>query len=306
VKERQRWALISLAFIGVLWAWGQLSPASPVGEPLRVSALQGGFSNAHYQAAEADPQLSREIIATYEALLKRAEREGAELAIWAESAVRAPLLTTPALQRRLTPAHEGAPAVIGGLAHTDPDGRRFNLAVSFAKGELLGRYAKVKTVPGVEAGFTPGDAWRPVPTEWGPVGVLICFESIYPHAGRALAQAGARLMVVLSNDAGFGETPISHHMTNRAIVRAVESGRWLVRVGQAGVSALISPSGEVKARLGLFEAGALTGEVHLLDAPTPYTRWGLWWLWLVGLGLVWGVQKEGAVTFYNTRASGTR
>ena len=34
-------------------------------------------------------------------------------------------------------------------------------------------------------------------------------------------------------------------MLNRAIVRAVETGRWLVRVGQAGVTRIIRPDGQV-------------------------------------------------------------
>lgn len=276
---RRRWGAGVLALTAALWAWGALRPAALDGEPLRVAGLQGGFSNAHYEAAGADPALSAEIIKTYEALMAEARSAGADLAVWAESAIRAPLLTTPALRARLLPTGDGAPWVIGGLAHTDPDGRSYNLAVSMREGALVDRYAKVKTVPGVEARFTRGEAWRPVQTRWGPVGVLICFESIYPHAGRALALEGARLILVLSNDAGFGFTPISHHMTNRAIVRAVELGRWMLRVGQAGITTLVNPRGEVVGRLGLFEAGVLTGEARLRDELTPYARWGLWWLW---------------------------
>jgi len=278
-RARRRAGLEALTLVGALWGWGALAPAAVEGEPLRVAGLQGGFSNAHYEAASADPLLSAELLRTYEALMGQAAAAGADLAVWAESAVRAPLLTTPALRARLLPRGPGAPWVVGGVAHTDPDGRSYNLAVSMREGELVDRYAKVKTVPGVEARFTRGDAWRPVQTRWGPVGVLICFESIYPHAGRALALGGARLLLVLSNDAGFGFTPISHHMTNRAIVRAVELGRWVLRVGQSGITALISPRGELVARLELFEARALVGEARLRDSLTPYARWGLWWLW---------------------------
>ena len=292
-RARRRAGLGALALTAALYSWGALAPAPIEGERLRVAGLQGGFSNAHYEAASADPLLGSEIIRTYELLMGQAAAAGVELAVWAESAVRAPLLTEPDLRARLTPSSPRAPWVIGGLAHTDPDGRSYNLAVSMREGVLVDRYAKVKTVPGVEARFTRGDAWRPVQTRWGPVGVLICFESIYPHAGRALALEGARLLLVLSNDAGFGFTPISHHMTNRAIVRAVEQGRWLLRVGQAGITALVSPRGEVVARLGLFEAGVLVGEARLRDELTPYARWGLWWLWgVVALLLAPYIPRE--------------
>ena len=91
--------------------------------------------------------------------------------------------------------------------------------------------------------------------------------------------------MVLSNDAGFGESPISHHMSNRAVVRAVELGRWLIRVGQAGVTSIVSPTGAPVGQLGLFEAGLLSAEVELLDDQTPYVRWGHWWLWLCALAI---------------------
>jgi apolipoprotein N-acyltransferase len=266
-------------------SWGALDPPDSTGERLRVAGLQGGFSNAHYKAAEADPSLSRELIATYTQLVAEARATQAELIVWAESAVRAPLLTSQELQARLFPTASEAWTLIGGLAHTDPDARSYNLAISVERGQLIDRYAKVKTVPGVEARFTPGERWRSLKTQWGKVGVLICFESIYPHAGRALALDGARLLLILSNDAGFGETPISHHMNNRAIVRAVELGRWMMRVGQAGITSIVSPSGVVSAQLGLFEAGILSGELRLRDELSPYARWGLWWLWLVALAI---------------------
>jgi apolipoprotein N-acyltransferase len=271
-----------------LYLWGALSSSvSSEGDSIKIAGLQGGFSNAYYRAAQADPNLSVEIIDTYATLLKSAQEADVDLSVWGESAIRAPLLTTLKLQERLLPQTAAQNTVIGGLAHTDPDGRKFNLAISFAEGTLLGRYEKVKTVPGVEAHFTPGTSWSPIPTPHGLIGVLICFESIYPHAGRALTQAGARLIIVISNDAGFGYTPISHHMTNRAVVRAVENGRWLLRVGQAGVTTLIDPQGRARERLGLFRAGVLIGEARLRSTLTPYTRWGLLWLWLFvgGLGV---------------------
>ena len=65
---------------------------------------------------------------------------------------------------------------------------------------------------------------------------------------RTLVSNGAELLVVASNDAGFGYSPITHHMTNRAIVRAVEL-KVVAPGRRAGVSALISPQGVVTERL---------------------------------------------------------
>lgn len=115
---------------------------------------------------------------------------------------------------------------------------------------------------------------------------MICLESVFPSAGRALAADGAELLLVISNDAGFRRSPIARHMTQRAIVRAVENGRWLLRVGQSGITTLVDPRGALHGDLPLFESGLLTGTAHLLKERTPYTVWGDWWMVLVGIGLL--------------------
>ncbi len=153
-------------------------------------------------------------------------------------------------------------------------------------------------MPNAEAHLTPGDAWRPLDTRVGKLGVLICLESVYPDAGRAVAARGAELLLVMSNDAGFGWSPITRHMTNRAAVRALETGRWLLRVGQAGVTTLIDPTGARHGQLGLFEPAVLYGEARLRDDLTPYVRWGDWWMGVVALLLVSGgvvsLRRRGA------------
>ena len=271
--------VFGLLIIVIFYAWAQWSPLPTQGDDLKIAALQGGFTNEVYQASDADPLLSVDIVETYESLLKEAKSKELDLIVWGESAIRVPVINTPELRQRLLPQSKKEPWLIGGLAHTDSDGKSYNLAFSAHDQRVIGRYAKVKTVPGVEAKFTAGKEWTPLPTEWGAIGVLICFESIYPHAGRALAQAGSRFLIVLSNDAGFGESPISHHMTNRAIVRAVETGRWLLRVGQAGVTTLIDPQGKKHGSLGLFQSGILYGTAKLRGEVTAFVRIGVSWLW---------------------------
>ena len=116
---------------------------------------------------------------------------------------------------------------------------------------------------------------------------MICLESVYPDAGRALAAEGAELLVVMSNDAGFGRSPITRHMTHRAAVRALETGRWLLRVGQAGITTLIDPRGQTTTSLGLFEPGVVTGTAMRRDDKTLFVAWGDWWAALLLLILGW-------------------
>lgn len=291
-------ALAGVALIAAVGAWGALEPP-PLGErTITVAGVQGGLANAQYAAATADPAAMRDVVRTYEHLSRRAYAARPDLVVWPETAVRAPVLNMVDLRQRLFPPDGAATDLIAGLLYEDPSGRWYNLAaVAKPGGDVTDHQAKVRLVPGTEAYLTPGPEWRPVATRVGPVGVLICLESVYPSAGRALAAGGAELLVVMSNDAGFGRTPISRHMINRAIVRAVETGRWLLRVGQAGITTLIDPRGRRHGQLDLFEPGVLVGEARLRDYPTPYTRFGDWWMSVVALSLAAG----GAVSWRRRR-----
>ena len=293
-EVRQRASRLAVGMMGIITVlglslWGFLSPPPIEGEPIKLAGVQGGFTNQVYESSLIDPALSVEIIETYEALNARAQEAQVDLIVWAESVIRVPLISNnPKLRARLLPQNDSDPWLIGGILHTEPDGRRYNMAISAAAPNMIkGRYIKVKTVPGIEKEFVQGKRWEPLATRWGPIGVLICFEAIYPQAGRELVSLGARLILVLSNDAGFGETPISHHMTNRAAVRAVETGRWLLRVGQAGVTTLFDPRGRAHGRLPAFKADVLYGEAQLRSEVTTYVRFGLSWLWVFVLLLAW-------------------
>ena len=117
---------------------------------------------------------------------------------------------------------------------------------------------------------------------------MICLESVYPDAARLMVMNGAQLLMVASNDAGFGRSPITQHMLNRAIVRAVETRRWLIRVGQAGITRVISPAGHVIGDLDLFVPDVLITEVRARGDQTWYVRWGNWWIYLIVLTLIIG------------------
>ena len=173
--------------------------------------------------------------------------------------------------------------LLAGLIETDLKGRRYNVMSAVEAGDrVVGRYPKVRLVPGTEAHFTAGPGFNSMRTRHGSIGALICLESVYPDAARKLVQSGAEILVVASNDAGFGWSPISQHMMNRAIVRAVETRRWLVRVGQAGISTVVSPLGDTSAEpLALFTPGLLKAEVERRNDETLFVRWGDWWIGLI-------------------------
>lgn len=278
-RRQRRAAGAAFGLLGILFAGGALWPPGTDGRAASVVGVQGGLPNYRYAVAQHDPRAMREVVDTYAALSAEAYAASPDLVVWPETAVRAPILDYPELRDRLVPPSDTASLLVAGLPVRHPDGVRRNEAVAIGPGgTVIDRYAKVRLVPGHEAIYTAGADWVPLETPLGRLGVMICLESVYPDAARALARAGAEVLLVISNDAGFRRTPIARHMTQRAIVRAVETGRWLVRVGQAGISAVIDPTGRVHARLDLFVAGLLRGTVQLRSETTPYVRLGDWWV----------------------------
>jgi apolipoprotein N-acyltransferase len=121
--------------------------------------------------------------------------------------------------------------------------------------------------------------------------VSICFEDVFGDEIRRRA-ADAAYLVNLTNDAWFGRSsaPWQHLQFSR--LRAIENGRWMLRAANTGISALISPDGEIVHRARQFEMTVVRGEVEPRRGLTPYQRWGdapLWWGSVLSLGalLAW-------------------
>jgi apolipoprotein N-acyltransferase len=107
------------------------------------------------------------------------------------------------------------------------------------------------------------------------IGDVICFEVAYDGLVRSSVAAGARLLVVQTNNATFGHTAETYQQLAMSQLRAVESGRTVLQVATTGVSAIIAPDGNIRERSGkLFTPASLVATVPLRSAKTPATRLG--------------------------------
>jgi apolipoprotein N-acyltransferase len=122
-------------------------------------------------------------------------------------------------------------------------------------------------------------------------GVLICFESTFSSLARGLARAGAEFLVVQTNDAWYGLSAgaAQHHHLSQ--LRAVETGRWVLRCANTGISSIIAPSGRLVASLPLGRRGLLRHAIGLPENPaaTPYCLIGNFWLSAPALLLLAGL-----------------
>lgn len=137
----------------------------------------------------------------------------------------------------------------------------------------------------VAPGQTPGL----FETDFGKLGTLICFESVYPQVARSSVQAGANLLVVITNDGWYRDAIALYQHLGHAVLRALENGRYLVRAGNTGISAFVDPYGRIELQSLPMDRTYLTHPVprSVLQAPlTLYTRFGDWPLWLALLALL--------------------
>ena len=136
--------------------------------------------------------------------------------------------------------------------------------------------------------FAPGEKGHKILNMPGrnlPFGVFICYESVFPEISRTLARLGASFLVNTTNDAWFGETAAPYQHLSMAVLRAVETGLPIVRVANTGISALISPSGQIAGATALFETVTMVVSLAPTKGTTIYVRYGDWFLVLCALFL---------------------
>ncbi len=111
-------------------------------------------------------------------------------------------------------------------------------------------------------------------TQAGKAGGVICFESIFPETVRETVLDGAEILLVSTNDSWFaGSHALSFHLY-QAVMRAIETGRPVIRAANTGISALIEPNGLIAAQLSENVTGAVTATLHKSDGITLYARIG--------------------------------
>jgi apolipoprotein N-acyltransferase len=273
-------------------------------DQVKVAVVQGNID----EAVKWDASFQVLTTVKYRTLSLEAAKKGAGLIIWPETAAPFYMFHDKLLTDMVLQGVKAADAyfIIGSPAAQVDNGKihYFNRAYLIAPdGKVAGQYDKVHLVPYGE--YVPLKRWFPflgklvaqvgdfeagrrgntLVWKGKPLGVLICYEVIFPDLARAMVQNGAQLLVNITNDAWFGRTSAAYQHFSMAVLRSVENRRFLVRAANTGISGVIDPTGRILAASALYMDATLTSPIELLNGRTLYSRWGDWPLVMVCLAL---------------------
>ncbi|HEV7473782.1 MAG TPA: apolipoprotein N-acyltransferase [Pyrinomonadaceae bacterium] len=253
------------------------------------------------------PNVPMDLIKTTDELAQLTERhfqmsEGAlktlpdngqpRLLIWPESPMNFTYGTDSRLRERLAQfAKLHHTSVLLNSQEAAPNDGSFNSALLINEAGSLGaQYDKIRLLPfgeyvplpqwlpgaglikAIVGDFTQGTDYRLMPVGNERAGVFICIESAYPDIARRFTQEGSDVLINISNDGYLGPTAVMRQHLANAVFRAVENQRPLLRVTNSGITAFITPAGEVRDATRGFTPETRIWTIGRADAGSKFYR----------------------------------
>ena len=259
-----------------------------------ATVVQGNID----QHKKWDPAFQIDTVQKYIRMSLSAETRKPDLVVWPETAAPFYFLHNKKLTDMIFDGTYGIGAnfLIGSPSFVRGQGDQieyYNSAYLINRnGEVTGKYDKVHLVPFGEyvplkkwlpfigkiveniGDFSTGNAGNTIRTDTCSLGILICYEIIFPNLAVAMAVNDADLLVNITNDAWYGTTSAPYQHFSMSIFRAVENRRSLIRSANTGISGFIDPAGRVIGKTALFKDAVLTRSVPIMQEKTVYTRYG--------------------------------
>jgi apolipoprotein N-acyltransferase len=245
----------------------------------------------------------REKLVILNRLLEESEElaaRGAEFIIWPEHTIHIYPLQSTDYRRRIYKFVNANVPLLAGFTDMQSFSRIYNSAVLFEKIDSaatlnidnIQKYDKVHLTPFGEyilfrkllffvkritdeiADFSPGSGVHNLTIYGHNVSVPICYEIIFPELVRDFVSRNGELLVTISNDSWFGDTSAPFQHLSMAVFRCIENRRYLLRSTTNGISAVVSPTGEIRYTSDYDTSDHFIGEFKYLDYQTFFTRYG--------------------------------
>ena len=319
VPTRRRALLLGAVAVALtvaeIWVW-QLPPVPTTAQ---ASLVQPNLP----QQEEFDPEWVRhhpEELVRLEQMTRGAVRhnpgEMPTLVIWPEVPVSFYFHHDPTLRARLLQLAQATRSYfLVGIVDYRPDTegvqQPYNSAVLLSpSGEFVAQYDKIHLVPFGEylplerwlgflgplvqevSAFRPGSQPAVLPAGEGKLGVLICYEAIFPGLVRQFVERGATVLVNISNDGWYGRSAAPAQHLNMARLRAVETRRFLLRATNTGVTAVVDPYGRLTVQAPTHTAAVLTAGFAYRGEESFYVRNGDWFAALCALVMLAALARK--------------
>jgi len=105
------------------------------------------------------------------------------------------------------------------------------------------------------------------------IATSICYEDIFGYELLDY-QPLANVLVNVTNNAWFGESIASSQHFQMSRMRAIETGRYLLRSTNTGITAIVMPDGNIQEELEPYNFSILKGNFYPMKDETPYSRFG--------------------------------
>jgi len=292
--QHLRWAGGAIAFVIATCLGGLAHPRAGVVRQVDTALVQGGGPAQTRASAEQQPVvLGRHIEATSQLVTP------VDLIVWPENVVNPGryLSKAAALEAVVDIAETYDAPVLAGWFLRESDEYNVNYqSIVTPEGKETDRYDKVRLVPFGEyvpvrslverlAGDSiplpgrdtlPGTAEPVLDTDVGPVGVAISWEGFFEHRSRHAVREGAQLLTNPTNGSSFWLTQVQTQQVASNQLRAMENDRWVLQVAPTGLSAVITPTGNVVQRTDTAERRILTATVEMREGRTLASIVGPW------------------------------
>ena len=311
----RRSMVIGMVVMLVVWAAGfslqTMKWTQPIDKPLNVAIVQGNLP----QITKWDPEQIMHRMQTY-ADLSQPHWGKQDLIVWPENALTILWQDVPASFRDslMENIKRSGTSLIIGLPYGEVETAYYSSLLVL--GDTPGVYHKRHLVPFGEyvplagvlrkiggffnlpmSGFSAGEKQQAHLQVAGQlVAPSICYEDAF---GEELIDflPQATLLVNGSNNAWYGDSWAPHQHLQIARMRALETGRELIRATTTGISACVDHHGEMVQASPQFETVVLQGQVQPRQGATPFVRWGNWpvliLLWLMLLIMVIAMVRQG-------------
>lgn len=316
IVRRKLRPLNGLCFVLLIWGGGGLLKFVPwtysLGAPIKVTLAQGNIG----QEQKWLPEQRLDTLSLYQKLTQ--QHWDSQVIIWPETAI--PAFLSEVKEFYLDPLGAEARQHQVDLVVSLPSGEGKECSNSvltlgekpalYHKNHLLpfGEYLPLQPVSGwvldqleIPLGnFTAGPDRQPLLRAGGyPFTTTICYEDAYgEQVSRQIADAA--FIVNVTNDAWFGDTSQPYQHMQMAQMRALETGRYLVRATNTGLTGFVGPDGAIRKQAPLFVATTLTDTIVPMGGVTPYARFGdqavfallSAWVLLLHLLTTWVIHRK--------------